>query len=305
MSDQIPRVKAHGSQEWRETAKDVTAGAAGGVAQVLIGQPFDLVKVRLQTQKGGNAFSVTRQIWADEGPLAFYKGTLMPLLGVGACVSISFGALHTFRQAIESHNRQTRPSQDQTLSLPQFYVAGAGAGLVTSIVSGPVEHIRIRLQTQPHGIGRIYSGPFDCARKLIRAEGLAGLYRGQVMTVVREMHGYGVWFATYEGLVRWAMHQQRKRREELPGWQIALYGGVAGEALWLLSHPIDVIKSKMQSDGFGMERKYHGLRDAVRDTWAGSGLRGMFYGIGPALLRAMPASAGTFVAAEFVRNMLG
>ncbi|PYH48631.1 mitochondrial carrier protein [Aspergillus saccharolyticus JOP 1030-1] len=304
MSDQIPQLEPQSTQEWKQTAKDVTAGAAGGVAQVLIGQPFDLVKVRLQTQQAGNAWSAARQIWAHEGPLAFYKGTLMPLLGVGACVSISFGALHTFRQVLESHNRHTRPSHDPTLSLPQFYVAGAGAGLVTSIVSGPVEHIRIRLQTQSHGAGRIYMGPFDCAWKLMRAGGLAGLYRGQVMTVAREMHGYGVWFATYEGLMRWAMHRQGKRREELPGWQIAVYGGLAGEALWLLTHPIDVIKSKMQSDGFGPQRKYHGVGQAVRDTWAVSGLRGMFHGIGPALLRAMPASAGTFVAAEVVRNML-
>ncbi|PYH76189.1 mitochondrial carrier protein [Aspergillus uvarum CBS 121591] len=304
MSDQIPTLEVPRSQEWRQTAKNVTAGAAGGVAQVLIGQPFDLIKVRLQTQEGGDAWSATRHIWAKEGALAFYKGTLMPLLGVSACVSISFGALHTFRQAIESCNRQTRPSHDRTLSLPQFYIAGAGAGLVTSIVSGPVEHIRIRLQTQPHGTGRIYMGPFDCARKLIRAGGLAGLYRGQVMTIVREMHGYGVWFATYEGLVRWAMHRQRKRREELPGWQIAVYGGLAGEALWLLSYPIDVIKSRMQSDGLGSERKYRGVEHVVRDTWAVSGLRGLFYGIGPALLRAMPASAGTFLVAEIVRNML-
>ncbi|BAE62775.1 unnamed protein product [Aspergillus oryzae RIB40] len=238
---------------WRETVTDFTAGAAGGAAQVLIGeyhllynsydQPFDLVKVRLQTQNGGNTLPTARNIWAKEGPLAFYRGTLMPLLGVGACVSIQFGAFHGIRQAIESYNTDKRPGHDSTLSIPQYYLAGAGAGHHL----GPVEHIRIRLQTQPHGAARIYNGPLGCALKLIGTAGIASIYRGQAVILLREIHGYGVWLAAYEGL-------------------IALCGGLAGEALWLLSHPLDVLKSKMQSDGFGAEKKHRNMRDAFRHT---------------------------------------
>ncbi|KZF23869.1 mitochondrial carrier protein [Xylona heveae TC161] len=290
---------------WREIAKDLTAGAAGGIAQVLIGQPFDLVKVRLQTQGGGNAFSTARNVWVKEGPLAFYKGSLLPLLGIGACVSIQFGAFHGFRQAIESYNKDAYPGVDPTLSLTQFYLAGGAAGVVNSVVSGPVEHIRIRLQTQPHGAARIYNGPWDCTRKIIQSAGISGVYRGQAVTLLREFHGYGVWFAAYEGLVGMAMHHQQKRREELPSWQIALCGGLAGETLWLLSHPLDVIKSKMQSDGFGSDKKYSTMRHAFRQTWATGGVKGLFHGLGPALLRAMPVSAGTFATVEVVRKFLG
>ncbi|OGM40451.1 hypothetical protein ABOM_010922 [Aspergillus bombycis] len=267
---------------WRETVTDLTAGAAGGAAQVLIGQPFDLVKVRLQTQNGGNALSTARNIWAKEGPLAFYKGTLMPLLGVGACVSIQFGAFHGLRQVIESYNKDSRPGLDATLSLPQYYLADPTTWR-----------------------SRIYNGPWDCALKLIRTAGIPGIYRGQAVTLLREIHGYGVWFAAYEGLVGIAMDRQQKKREELPSWQIAVCGGLAGEALWLLSHPLDVIKSKMQSDGFGAEKKYRNMRFAFRHTWVTGGLRGLFYGLGPALLRAMPVSAGTFATVEVVRKFLG
>ncbi|KAE8331809.1 mitochondrial carrier domain-containing protein [Aspergillus sergii] len=220
---------------WRETVTDLTVGVAGGAAQVLI----DLV-----------------------------KGTLMPLLGVGTCVSIQF---------------DKRPGHDPILSIPQYYLAGAGAGVATSMISGPVEHIRIRLQTQPHGAARIYNGPLDCAVQLIRTAGIAA----------------------YEGLVGIAMDRQQKKREELPSWQIALCGGLAGEALWLLSHPLDVIKSKMKSDGFRAEKKYRNMRDAFRHTWITGGLRGLFYGLGPALLWAMPVSAGTFATVEVVRKFLG
>lgn len=75
------------------------------------------------------------------------------------------------------------------------------AGIVTSLISTPVEHIRIRLQTQPHGTAKVYAGPLDCVRQLIKADGIKGIYRGQGVTLLREIHGYGVWFATYEALL--------------------------------------------------------------------------------------------------------
>ena len=48
-----------------------------------------------------------------------------------------------------------RLNGDPTLSLPQYYITGAAAELVNSVVSGPVEHIRIRLQIQTDGAGRL------------------------------------------------------------------------------------------------------------------------------------------------------
>ncbi|KAK1538306.1 hypothetical protein CPAR01_08419 [Colletotrichum paranaense] len=282
-----------------DSFKDITSGAAGGIAQVLI----DLVKVRLQTQGGGgNALGLVRNIWTKEGPLAFYKGTLAPLLGVGACVSIQFGAFQLFRRRLEEY-REIYPADAKTssksLSLSDFYLVGGAAGLTNSIISGPIEHVRIRLQTQPNGAARLYSGPWDCVRKITQHSGIKGLYRGQVVTLFREFHGYGIWFAAYEGFLSMAMAWEGvKDRRELASWKIAVCGGLAGEALWLGSHPLDVIKSKMQSDGFGRGQKYLTMRDAFRQTWREGRFRGLFRGLVPALLRAMPVSAGTFATAE-------
>ncbi|KAM0209334.1 hypothetical protein ACHAPA_011105 [Fusarium lateritium] len=270
-----------------DTVKDVTAGAMGGVAQVLI----DIVKVRLQAY-GGNALNITRKIWNVEGPRSFYK------------VSIQFGAFHFIRQQLESFNKKQHPNHNGSLSLNQVYLAGGLAGVTNSVISGPVEHIRIRLQTQPHGEKRLYTGVFDCIRKVWQQQGISSIYRGQVVNILREFHGYGVWFAAYEGLVQYVIKMEGKKRSEIESWKFAICGGLAGELLWLLSHPLDVIKSKMQSDGFGNDQKYKTMRQAFRQTWQTGGISGLFEGIGPALLRAMPVSAGTFATVEVVRKML-
>ncbi|KAG8823212.1 Mitochondrial carrier protein ymc2, partial [Serendipita sp. 400] len=58
------------------TAKDLTAGTVGGILQVLVGQPFDIVKVRMQTAPPGTYSGMVQcagGILKNEGPLAFYK----------------------------------------------------------------------------------------------------------------------------------------------------------------------------------------------------------------------------------------
>ena len=203
-------------------------------------------------------------------------------------VSVQFGAFHYARRRFEVANSSSNPLHPG-LSYSQYYASGAFAGISNSILSGPIEHVRIRLQTQPHGANRLYSGPIDCVRKLSVHEGvLAGLYRGQIVTILREAQAYGVWFLSFEYMMN------AIQRNEIPQWKVATYGGLAGEALWLGSYPFDVVKSKMQSDGFGPNKKYVSMSDCFKQTWRGEGARGFWKGIGPTLLRAMPVSAGTF-----------
>ncbi|PGH27579.1 hypothetical protein AJ80_00821 [Polytolypa hystricis UAMH7299] len=323
------------SQGVLRTVKDLSAGAAGGIAQVLLGQPFDIVKVRLQTTtQYSSALDCATKILKNEGPLAFYKGTLTPLIGIGACrmrnriagallylqekdrapslpingvrniiadllylpaqVSVQFGAFHEARRTLESINIKNGLA-DSSLSYSQYYLAGAFAGVTNSVLSGPIEHVRIRLQTQPHGAQRLYNGPIDCIRKLSTQGGVfKGLYRGQAVTVIREAQAYGVWFLSFEYLMNLEVKRNQVKREDISSIKVAAYGGLAGEALWLSSYPFDVVKSRMQCDGFGPDQKFRSMTDCFKKTFAAEGLGGFWRGIGPTLLRAMPVSAGTF-----------
>ncbi|KAK3385018.1 mitochondrial carrier domain-containing protein [Podospora didyma] len=310
MADSVVDLDAHSGGGAAQTAKDLFSGAAGGIAQVLIGQPFDIVKVRLQTSNVyPSAASAAASIWKNEGPLAFYKGTLTPLLGIGACVSIQFGAFHSARRWLEQRNASRDKSWipgARTLGYGEYYAAGAFAGVANSVISGPIEHVRIRLQTQPHGATRLYSGPWDCVRKLSNQGGgvMKGLYRGEAVTVAREAQAYGVWFLAFEWLMNADAARNKIERKDVPSYKVAFYGGLAGEALWLGSYPLDVIKSKMQTDGFGKDQRYKTMRDCFAQTWRAEGARGFWKGIGPTLLRAMPVSAGTFAVVEMTMRAI-
>jgi len=113
--------------------------------------------------------------------------------------------------------------------------------------------------------------------------------------MMREAQAYGVWFLTFEYLMNADAKRNNIKRDEISQVKVATYGGFAGEALWLGSYPFDVVKSKMQSDGFGATRKYSSMQDCFAQTWRVEGIRGFWKGILPTCLRAMPVSAGTFV----------
>ncbi len=231
------------------------------------------------------------------------------MLGIGACVSIQFGAFHSARRYLEQRSAAQNPGVFipgvSSLSYGQYYAAGAFAGVANSVISGPIEHVRIRLQTQPHGVARLYNGPWDCVRKLSSQGGvLRGLYRGEAVTVVREAQAYGVWFLAFEWLMNADAARNKIDRKEVPSYKVAFYGGLAGEALWLASYPFDVVKSKMQTDGFGTAQRYKTMRDCFAQTWRAEGARGFWKGIGPTLLRAMPVSAGTFAVVELTMRAI-
>lgn len=269
--------------------------------------------MRLQTTnhyKG--ALDCASQILKNEGATAFYKGTLTPLIGIGACVSVQFGGFNYARRYFEAQNASRLnksvdqlEKEPQPLTYGQYYAAGAFAGLVNTVLSSPIEHVRIRLQTQPHGANRLYSGPLDCITKLSRSPNVAmGLYRGTSVTLIREAQAYGFWFLTFEYLMNQDAKRNNYARKDVATWKVATYGGLAGEMLWISSYPFDVIKSKMQTDGFGEKQRYKSMRDCFAQTWRQEGAMGFWRGVGPTLLRAMPVSAGTFLTVELTMRFL-
>ncbi|GMM52725.1 organic acid transporter [Starmerella bacillaris] len=285
--------------------KDILAGTVGGIAQVLSGQPFDTTKVRLQSAPEGTydgAMDVVRQLLKNEGVAGFYKGTMTPLIGVGACVSVQFAVNEGMKRYFE---KQNGPSVS-TLSYSQLYCSGAMAGFANSFLASPIEQVRIRLQTQTADSLVKFNGPIDAISKIIKYGGIGhGLFRGLVPTLIREVHGMGVYFLAAEACIKHEMDTYNKTRAEIPSWHVCAYGGVAGVSMWVSAYPIDVIKSRFQTDALNpKDRLYTSMWDCYKKTTA-KGTSAIFRGFMPTILRAVPVNAVTFLAFDYTRRMLG
>lgn len=270
------------------SGKDALAGGAGGIVAVLLGQPFDLIRVHLQTSKSRSIFSVVRDTWIHEGPLAFYKGAAVPFLGAGVSVAIQFLTFHSLRQALEERNH------GKPLSLPQIYLCGGGAGIANSFISSPTEHIRTRLQLQPWGAGRLYDGPRDCIRQILARAGLRGVFKAYPIATLKEFQAFGCYFTAFEASMAGMCYFRGKGRQDVTIWETIPCGALGGIGFWVGSFPLDVVKTRLQNDGFGADAKYSNTRAVVLDLWRTSGVKGFWRGLSTTLVRTSLSSAGCF-----------
>ncbi|XP_022002006.1 mitochondrial carnitine/acylcarnitine carrier-like protein [Helianthus annuus] len=294
-----------------EVAKDLTAGTIGGAAQLIVGHPFDTIKVKLQSQptpppgqlpRYSGAIDAVKQTLAAEGPRGLYKGMGAPLATVAALNAVLF----TVRGQMEA---LLRSEPGAPLTVNQQVVAGAGAGFAVAILATPTELIKCRLQAQSAlADGAVtaavkYSGPLDVAKQVLRSEGGArGLFKGLIPTMAREVPGNAAMFGVYE-----ALKQHFAGGTDTSGLDrgsLIIAGGLAGGAFWASVYPTDVIKSVIQIDDY-KNPKYSGSIDAFKKIVKTEGFGGLYKGFGPAMGRSVPANAACFLAYEAVRSSLG
>jgi len=279
------------------STNEFIAGCVGGMVQVLIGQPFDIVKVRLQagnsSQKVYNsAWDCFRKIIKHEGgSFALWKGTLPPLMGVGAAVSIQFGV----NEKIKQFARKTTGLSE--LNISHLFGCGVVAGMTTSLVSVPVEHTRIRMQ-----LGNAPLSTFQCVIQIVKAYGMRGLYKGGVPTMWRDSVAFGIYFSMYEWIKRKMLGDEQQQKKLNTGGVI-FAGGLAGITLWLATFPIDMIKTKIQADNL-QRPSFKGMYDCFVKTYQTGGLKTFYKGLSPCLLRAVPVNGATFLAYETASQLL-
>uniref|UniRef100_A0A182WH21 Mitochondrial carnitine/acylcarnitine carrier protein CACL n=1 Tax=Anopheles minimus TaxID=112268 RepID=A0A182WH21_9DIPT len=272
-------------------ALDFAAGCLGGCAGVLVGFPFDTVKVHLQTQNHKNplyrgTIDCFRKIIVREGVHGLYRGMSSPMAGVAVVNAIVFGVYGNIQR------RTTNPD-----SLYSHFLAGTAAGLAQSIVCSPMELIKTRLQLQdnlPRSAER-FSGPVDCTRSIWCREGARGIFRGLGITAARDMPGFASYFVAYEYMVRCVVDPSP--------FVILMAGGLAGTFSWLVTFPIDVVKSRLQADGISGKPQYSGLIDCVRKSHAAEGLAFLSRGLASTLLRAFPMNAVCFLVVSYTMKL--
>ncbi|KAJ3304259.1 hypothetical protein HDV03_002996 [Kappamyces sp. JEL0829] len=277
---------------------DLTAGIFGGCLGVLSGHPFDTIKVRLQTQTKGSKMGVVscfQSIVKKEGVAGLYKGMASPMVGVAVVNSLLFAVYGTALRLC------AKDPENPTVS--DVFIAGCISGSVNGFFSCPMELIKIRLQNQTNSrreANRLYQGPVDCIRKIVRKDGVRGLMRGLPTTLVREIPSYGAYFAAYEVFCRMIPNAD----PNVPSVGILLAGGFAGVVGWLSTYPVDVVKTRLQSIQEDRQPKYHNLRNGFRIILREEGYRVFFSGLGATAIRAFPTNAAVFAGVVVCRNFL-
>lgn len=198
-------------------------------------------------------------------------------------------------------------------TLAQVTLAGAGTGVIGSLITTPTELIKVRQQSTvaPTSIATVFRPPtfYEVAQKIVRTQGITGLYRGITATALRDT-GYGAYFAAYEATVRFFASPPRdlsattaiESAKSTYSWAATLLaGGMAGVTSWLVTFPFDVIKTRVQSTHSSTpENPYCNTWSAMASSYRAEGLGVFFRGLSPTLVRAVPVNMVTFATFEAV-----
>jgi solute carrier family 25 carnitine/acylcarnitine transporter 20/29 len=193
------------------------------------------------------------------------------------------------------------------LSIAQVSTAGFFSAIPMTAITAPFERVKVLLQIQGQktlapGEKPKYSGGVDVVRQLYKEGGVRSVFRGSAATLARDGPGSAAYFAAYEYI---------KRRltpvdpvTGLPSGQLSLSaitcaGAAAGVAMWIPVFPIDTVKSRLQT----MEGKPT-VSGVVKGLYRAGGLKAFFPGFTPAIMRAIPANAATFVGVEYAHKAM-
>lgn len=188
--------------------KEFVAGTLSGVSSLVVGQPFDVIKVQIQTKPYicPNVNTTISHILKNNGYIGLWRGIMAPIYGVGVLSGTCFGL---YSKSFSYLEKKTKISP-----LSNSFVSGCNVGIVTSVIITPSELIKTKMQTSYE-----YKGVLDVVKKVFKSQGVKGLFRGFNSMLIRDGVGYGFYFASYHYL---------KEKFGTSNFALLNAGGIAG-----------------------------------------------------------------------------
>jgi len=350
---------------------DVLGSASAGVISRILTHPLDTAKARLQapvtftggpvTFTGGQPNTTFRgpldallRTYRHEGLRALYGGFGAVIIGGTPGTVLYLTGYAAFRDSISSAvlNRQhgggyatmssgeengIKPSLSQRQEFTIHFASGMLAEALACIIYVPVDVVKERMQVQRssnisiQGASQNYQGSWDAVQKIMRTEGMRGIYKGYAATLASFGPFSAFYFMFYERCKLWSTEYlygqsqdtdtqnnkgSTKRVEggDLPLLHlVACSAGAGALASWLTS-PLDMAKLRLQVqrgqsaagvskvDSMGNQAvQYRGMVDCLHSAYKEGGVRGLFVGAGARVIHFAPATTITMVCYEKFR----
>ncbi|KAL8471809.1 hypothetical protein ACS0TY_029151 [Phlomoides rotata] len=317
MDDNAGRNRAAALEvDWSKLDKNkfyaYATGLFSGVTVVLY--PISVVKTRLQVASPdaveGNAFSVIKGLMKREGIPGFYKGFGTVITGtIPARIIFSFALEKT--KVVAYKMVEPLSLSDLTKAAIANGIGGMMGSTCSQVIFVPIDVISQRLMVQGYsGHSTTYSGGLDVARRIIKAHGVRGLYRGLGLSIATYSPSSGVWWASYGAsqhmIWRFLDHGSETERTAPSEGKILLAqasGGIfAAATATLLSNPLDTMKTRLQMTGHAYD-KGPTAKQVVRSLIADGGWTGFYRGLGPRFFTMSAWGTSMIVSYEYLKRL--
>lgn len=313
LNDQVAKPRFPGSNQLKHI---ISGGVAGAVSRTCV-SPLERVKILLQIQVRNPKFSgvgaTLIKIGKEEGLRGYFKGNGTNVLRIIPYSAVQFAAYEEFKKLLKI-------SEDlQTQTPVRRLVAGGLAGTTSVIATYPLDLVRTRLAAQGNGADRRYRSISHAFQTILKDEGglFSGcLYKGLPPTIMGIAPYIGLNFAVYETLkdfvlghfivrAREAELKRMDKDKELPVIVRLFCGGLAGGISQTVTYPLDVVRRRMQMKGISGDLfAYTSTTHAFSMIVQVEGIKGLYKGMWPNLLKVAPLVGIQFVTYEITKAFL-
>ncbi|XP_060197506.1 uncharacterized protein LOC132626604 [Lycium barbarum] len=293
-------------------------GAILFTVQSALIHPTAVVKTRMQVAGSGlsqmNGLSVFRHILKSDGTPGIYRG-----FGTSAVGSLPGRVLALTSLEL---SKDMMLKYTQGLNMPEATrvgVANGFAGMVSNLVSCvyfvPLDVVCQRLMVQGIPGSKPCTGPFDVIRKVLKAEGVRGMYRGFGLTAVTQSPAQALWLGAYgaaqhmiwrnlgygDNVDKKPSHMEMVAVQATAGLQETL-DLFAGACSSVITTPIDTIKTRLQViDDYGVGRP--SVLKTTKALLREDGWKGFYRGFGPRFLNMSFYGTTMIVTYEIIKRL--
>jgi len=275
---------------------DLGMGGTAGAISKTAAAPIERIKLLLQNQgellKSGRldkpytgVIDCFKRVVASEGVAPLWRGNGANCIRYFPTQALNFAFKDTFK-AWFGYKKA-----DGYLPFVMGNIAsGAAAGASSAVFVYSLDYARTRLSADAKSAGkggeRQFKGLIDVYKKTLAADGVAGLYRGFVPSVVGIIVYRGLYFGGYDSM------KESILVGPLQGSFLASFGlgWLATTGAGLASYPLDTIRRRMMmTSGGGVH--YKNFMDCGMQIFKQEGSAAFFRGAGANILRGV-AGAG-------------
>ncbi|TKR81255.1 hypothetical protein L596_015157 [Steinernema carpocapsae] len=277
-------------------AKDLGAGAVSGCLAKTIMAPTERVKIILQLQNAQSTISATKRysgildcfirVPREQGVFSFWRGNLVNIFRACSQESLSFAFKDLFKIWLI---HEVDHKEQYARFLAGNVLAGGLSGVVTYCIIYPLDFIRTRLAIDMgKGASREFNGLVDCTRKIARAEGITGLYRGFLPSLQYIFIFRSVYFGLFDSgkvlMCNDGEHISLGRAFALAQF-VSFTAGIA-------SYPLDTIRRRLMLQAGKSTVLYRGTWDCTKKIVVNEGPKAFFNG---ALMNSIRGLGGALI----------
>lgn len=150
------------------------------------------------------------------------------------------------------------------------------------------------------------------ARKVLETHGVFGFFRGLPLGLVGMFPYAAVDLTTFEYLKRALLARKARingcHEDDIPlsNFTTGAIGAFSGALSASMVYPLNVMRTRLQAQGTVLHpRTYDGILDVARKTLQAEGVRGLYRGLTPNLMKVAPAVSISYIVYENMKRLLG